>query len=189
MGLKTKNLELLLKDNLNVFEYKEVHNKEELEQYIDSNDLFTIRFDREYNIQSLPFYIYSNDLNIDKILEEANKLNCTLLCSNGYKYDDNLLFNFVISLDDNNDFILELCNQKVPLRKMYNYETTIIRGNIFDDKYEYINKNSNSYTKKNIESIFNIILNNNFKYKYLEGTIYDIEVGILKSNIIIWQTD
>lgn len=189
MGLKTKNLDKLLKDNLNVFEYKEITNKEELEKYITDNELFTIRFDRDNNIQGLPFYKYHSNLDIDKIITEASNLNCTLLCSNGYKYDNNLLFNFVISIDSSNNFILELCDKKVPLRDMYKYKTTIIKGNIFEDKYEYINKFDNKYTKKNIEMIFDIILSNNFKYKYLEGTIYNIPVGILKTNVIIWQTD
>ena len=73
-----------------------------------------------------------------------NKLDCTLLCSNGYVYDNDLLFNFVIEVDKNNNFILELCDKKVPLRKMYEYKTTTIKGNLFDDNREYINKYDNN---------------------------------------------
>ena len=189
MGLKTKNLDLLVKDNLNVFEYKEIDNIDDLKKYIKDNNKFTIRFDREYNIQGLPFYIYNDKLNIEEIINEMNKLNCTLLCSNGYIYDNDLLFNFVIEVDKNNNFILELCDKKVPLRKMYEYKTTTIKGNLFEDTREYINKNDNKYTKRDIESIIELIINRDLKYKYLEGTIYNKKVGLLNDTIIIWQTN
>ena len=189
MGLKTINLDNLLKDKLNVFEYKEVHNIEELNEYISNNKSFTIRFDRDKNIQGLPFYIYNDSLDIDKIVEEADSMNCTLLCSNGYIYDNDLLFNFVIDIDSDNNFILELCDKKVPLREMYKYKTTIIKGNLFDDNYEYINKNDNKYSIRNIRTIIDLILSKDMKYKYIEGTIYNKKLGVLNNNIIIWQTD
>ena len=112
MGLKTKNLDKLVKENYNVFEYKEISNIEELKEYISNNKLFTIRFDRSRNIENLPFYIYNEDLDIEALIEESKKLNCTLLVSNGLKYDKDLLFNFVIEIDKNNNFILELCDKK-----------------------------------------------------------------------------
>jgi len=190
MGLKTKNLDKLVKENYNVFEYKEISNIEELKEYISNNKLFTIRFDRSRNIENLPFYIYNEDLDIEALIEESKKLNCTLLVSNGLKYDKDLLFNFVIEIDKNNNFILELCDKKIPLRKMYNEKTTTIKGNIFEDyrDYSFINKRSNKYNSKQIYKILELVLKNNMKYHYIEGTYYDKKVGMLKENFIIWQT-
>ena len=190
MGLKTKNLDKLVKENYNVFEYMEITTLEQLKNYIKNNKLFTIRFDRGRNIENLPFYIYSKDINIEEIIDEANKLNCTLLVSNGLVHDKDLLFNFVIELDKNNNFILELCDKKIPLRKMYNEKTTIIKGNIFEDyrDYTFINRRSNKYNSKQIYKILELVLKNNIKYHYIEGTYYDKKVGMLKDEYIIWQT-
>ena len=189
MGLKAENLKRLLDDNLNVFEYTEIKNIEDLTEYIKNNKYFTIRFDRDKNIQGLPFYIYDESMNIEKLINEANEMNCTLLCSNGYIHDNDLLFNFVIDIDSDNNFILELCDKKVPLREMYKCKTTIIKGNIFESKYTYINKEENTYSIKDIDKIVDLILGKNMKYKYMEGTIYNKKVGLLNTNIIIWQTD
>lgn len=189
MGLKTDNLKKILNEGINVFEFKEVSSFEELIEYVKKNNKFTIRFDRDNNIHGLPFYKYDDDLNLNKIYEEALNKNCTLLLSNGYKYDDDLLFNFVIEIDDDNNFILELCDKKIPLRDMYSNTTTIIKGNLFSDAYEYINRDSNKYTKKDIKNIIDFVVKKNIKYHYLEGTLYSMEVGVLYKNIIIWQTD
>lgn len=189
MGLKTNNLKKILNEGINVFEFKEISSLEELINYSKINNKFTIRFDRNNNIHGLPFYKYDNDLDLNKIYEEALSKNCTLLLSNGYKYDDDLLFNFVIEIENDNSFILELCDKKIPLRDMYSNTTTIIKGNLFSDDYEYINKDSNKYTENDIKKIIDFILRKNIKYHYLEGTLYSIEVGILYKNIAIWQTD
>ena len=118
-----------------------------------------------------------------------NKLNCTIVCSNGLIYDKNLKFNFVCELDNDNNFILELCDQKVPLRNMYNYKTTVIKGNLYDTNYTYTNKFDNKYDEKDIDNILLWILKNKGKYKYFECTLYDIKVGILNDYIITWQTN
>lgn len=189
MGLKTNNLKKILNEGINVFEFKEVSSLKELIDYSKINNKFTIRFDRNNNIHGLPFYKFDNNLDLDNIYNEALNKNCTLLLSNGYKYDDDLLFNFVIEIDNNNNFILELCDKKITLRDMYSNTTTIIKGNLFNKKFEYINKDSNKYTEKDIKKIVDFILSKNIKYHYLEGTLYDKNVGVLNKDIIIWQTN
>lgn len=191
MGLKTKNLDKLVKDGLNVFEYEEITDIEILKKYSEKNKLFTIRFDRNNNIQDLPFYIYNDDINLNSIFKEAKNMNCSLLVSNGLAYDTYLLFNFVIEIDKNNNFILELCDKKIPLREMYKEKTTIVRGNIFEDyrDYTFINRRGNKYNSKQIYTILELVLRYNIKYKYIEGTYYDKKVGILKENLVIWQTN
>ena len=96
MGIKTKNLEKLEKEKFNVFEYKEITDIVTLEKYAKNNKLFTIRFDRNKNIEDLPFYIYKEDLDLEEILNKAKKMKCSLLVSNGLVHDKDLLFNFVI---------------------------------------------------------------------------------------------
>lgn len=190
MGLKTKNLDRLVKENYNVFEYKEISTLDELIEYKKNNKLFTIRFDRGRNIEDLPFYMYSKKLDLEEVINEAKKMNCTLLVSNGLVHDKDLLFNFVMEIDKNNNFILELCDKKIPLRKMYAEKTTTIKGNIFEDyrDYAFINRRSNKYNSKQIYKILELALRNNMKYRYIEGTYYDKKVGMLKEEFVIWQT-
>ena len=187
MGRKTRNLDKLVESKFNVFEYKEINTYDELLKYSKENNKFSIRFDSENIRHNLPFYIYNNDLDLKEIFEEAKSINCSLLCSNGYKYDDKLLFNYVIDIDENNDYILELCSKKVPLRDMYKYKTTIIKGNIFEKKHK-IEQTYDKFDSSDIEYIFNFIINNDLKYKYLEGTMYSINVGIYNEKMVIWQT-
>ena len=187
MGRKTKCLDELVSEKLNVFEYKEIKKYDDLIEYSKSNEIFTIRFDSEKVIHNLPFYKYNNDLDLKKIFDEATSIGCTLLCSNGYKYDKDLIFNFVIDIDSNNDYILELSSQKVPLREMYKNKTTIIKGNIFDDGYHVYQKND-EFSIRDINTIIDFVINNEIKYKYIEGTMYPINVGIYNKKMIIWQT-
>ena len=194
MGVKKNNLDRIIELRLNVHEYKLIDNIDELIEYSNLNNKFSIRFDSIDGRHGLPFYTYDSnrdDKNIlfKNIIDEMNILDCKLLVSNGYMYDDNIKFNFVIDIKDNNDFIFELCSKKVPLRNMYdNNITTIITGNLFDDYNDYTitNKDSNIYNEKDIEKIINLMINN-MSIKYIEGTIYDREVGILNKDIVIWQ--
>lgn len=195
MGLKVNNLKNLLKEKINVHEFQEITNLEELINYSKQYKSFSIRFDRNKDILNLPFYIYDEDkienkINyFKKIIMEMNNLNCTLLCSNGHQYDEKLAFNFVLELDQDKNFILELCDKKIPLRMMYNEKTTIIKGNIFakNTNYSYLNKNDNKYNLEDIKYLIDYIIDK--KYYYIEGTIYNEPVGILKEKIVIWQTN
>lgn len=188
MGLKTRNLEKLLNDNINIFEYKEIRNINQLIDYSAINNKFTIRFDRDYDIEGLPFYKYDDNLDLFKIYEEASNMNCTLLLSNGYKYDNDLVFNFVIDINSNNDFILEICNKKVPLRDMYKYNTCILKGNLFDKNYKCINLDYNIYNIDDIEKIIDLVINLEVRYHYIEGSMYSRNVGLLSKKIVVWQT-
>ena len=194
MGVKGKNLKSLLDEKINIHEFEEITSLDALINYSNKNDKFSIRFDRNYDAQGLPFYIYDKKVNGDdkityfhKIIDEMTNLNCSLICSNGYKYDNHLKFNFVIEVNSNDDFILELCDKKIPLRTMYNYKTTIIKGNLFDsENYEYINMGDNHYLEEDIDNIINFVCER--KYKYIEGTLYDTKVGMFHDFLILRQT-
>jgi len=193
MGVKKNNLDKIVQMNLNVHEYKLIDNINDLIEYSNLNNKFSIRFDSTDGRHGLPFYTYDSSRDskeiFNSIIEQMNILDCKLLVSNGYMYDNNIKFNFVIDIKDNNDFILELCSKKIPLRNMYdNNCTTIITGNLFDDYKDYTITNSeyNTYSKNDIEKVLDIIINN-MSIKYVEGTIYDVNVGILNQDIVIWQ--
>lgn len=193
MGVKKNNLDKIVQMNLNVHEYKLIDNIDDLIEYSNFNNKFSIRFDSTDGRHGLPFYTYDNTKdNKDKfnsIIEQMNILDCKLLVSNGYMYDNNIKFNFVIDIKENNDFILELCSKKIPLRNMYdNNCTTIITGNLFDDYKDFTITNGeyNTYSKNDIEKVLDIIIKN-MSIKYIEGTIYDVNVGILNKDIVIWQ--
>lgn len=193
MGIKVQNLKRLVSNKINVHEYEELKTYDELLEYSLNHNQFSIRFDRNVKEKDLPFYTYDKDkINDSKtyfmnIIKEMEELGCTLLCSNGHAYDDKLKFNFVIDISDNLDFILELCDKKIPLRFMYKYKTTIIKGNLLEQKYKFINKEDNRFSIEDIDYILKYLFNK--KYKYVEGTLYEETVGILKEKIIVWQTD
>lgn len=196
MGVKVRNLKELIKNDINVHHFEEITDLQSLISYSSKNDKFSIRFDYEIKKYSLPFYTYNkNDIDnpiiyFQRIIDEMNKYECTLICSDGYKYDEELKFNFVIEIDQGYNFIIELSDKKVPLRQMYNFKTTIIRGNIFDSykNFEQINQSENVYTEKDIMNIIEWVINKEFKYRYIEGTIYKKKVGILNDYMVIWQT-
>lgn len=196
VGIKKRNLEGLIKNNINVHNFQEISDLQSLISYSLKNDKFSIRFDYETKKYNLPFYTYDrkevNDSNryFKKIIDEMYQYDCTLLCSDGYKYDDMLKFNFVAELDQDYNFLIELSDKKVPLRKMYDFKTTVIKGNLFDSykKFEFINKFQNTYTEEDIMDIIEWFIDKNFKYHYVEGTIYNEKVGLLNDYIVVWQT-
>lgn len=196
MGVKVRNLKELVQNNINVHHFKEITDLQSLITYSLENDKFSIRFDYETKKYSLPFYTYSkNEIDnpigyFQKIIDEMNKYECTLICSDGYKYDDKLKFNFVVEINQDYNFIIELSDKKVPLRQMYRFKTTIIKGNIFDTykNFEQINQSENIYTEKDIMDIIEWVIYEEFKYCYIEGTIYNKKVGILNDYMVIWQT-
>lgn len=188
MGYKTRLLDKLKENNINVHEYKEVYTKDELIEYSKQNKYFSIRFDTNDKIHNLPFYVVDNNtIDYDEIINKSHKMNASLLLSNGRSFDKYLLFNFVIEIDNDYNFILEICNRQVPLREMYQYKTTIIKGNLMTNKYEIINKENNTIDDSDIKYIVMFCLNN--KYKYIEGSMYSKEVGIYKDRLVLWQTD
>lgn len=200
MGAKYKNLVKLYDKNINVHEFYEIRTLDELINYSNNNSMFSMRFDRDSNFHQLPFYKFNrNDFDnhteinnyFKKIMLEADKLNCTLLCSNGYLYDEQQICNFVIKIDDSQNFILEWCNEKVAVREMYNYKTSILKGNIKEDlKYmQWILKKENEIDNENIENIINWAFKTGFINQNIEGTLYPINVGILKEKIVCWEVD
>jgi hypothetical protein len=187
MGIKTKCLDEMKSKNINVHIYEQIDNIEDLKKFYNKYKMITVRFDNDnQNIHKLPFYKITNDSNLEEIAKEAKKYNCTMLCSNGLYYDKYLLYNFVYSVN-NDEFILEICNEKVPLREMYKYKLTTIKGNISEDKFEYIDLENNKISKKNLNEILALMLKLNIKDKTVEATLYSEKVGIYKEKYVIWQ--
>lgn len=200
MGAKTKNLKVMLKKEINVHEFTNAKDLEELLEYAKDNPKFSIRFDRDTNYKQLPFYTYKKgDFNskeeelafFTKIAKEAKKMNCTLLCSNGLQYDNIQICNFVICFTEKENFVLEWSTKKVALRNMYEYPTTILKGNIKDDikDMECIQPKENRLDKKDIEKILVWALSLKRINKSIEGTLYPKKVGMLKQEIVCWQID
>ncbi len=200
MGAKTKNLKSMYKKGINVHEFTNVKGLEELLEYAKSNPKFSIRFDRDIDYQQLPFYTYqkvdfsNNQEELDfftKIVKEAKKLDCTLLCSNGLQYDNVQICNFVIRFTTKEDFVMEWSTKKVALRKMYEYPTTILKGNIQEEikDMEWINKKENKLDTREIEKILVWALSLKKINKSIEGTLYPKKVGMLSQEIVCWQID
>ncbi len=200
MGAKYQNLRRLSKAKINTHEFVSLSTLEEMLDYEKENSMFSIRFDRMKNYHQLPFYKYNrkdfhskNEKNkfFTKIVEEAKNKNCTLLCSNGYQYDDIQVCNFVMQINSNRDFILEWSTKEVALREMYEYPTTILKGNIMDDikDMEWTNKKENKISIKEIEKMLTWSFSLNIIDKSIEATLYQKKIGMLKQEIVCWQID
>lgn len=200
MGMKYKTLKQLVDKKINVHSFESISELDKLLKYADENAKFSMRFDRDKDYYQLPFYKFNNEVfesdeikieYLTNIMDEAKKLNCTILCANGYLYDDIQICNFVIKIDQKANFILEYSTKKVPLREMYEYKTTIIKGNIKDSlsEMEWIGKNENKLDDRSIEKMINWAFKLNVTNKNIEATLYPTKVGMLKENIVCWQID
>lgn len=200
MGMKYKTLKDLVDKKINVHSFENINDLESLLKYASENQKFSMRFDRDKGYYQLPFYKFNNEVfendevkfeYLKKIMEEAHQLKCSILCANGYLYDDIQICNFVIKIDTKANFVLEFSTKRVPLREMYEYKTTVIKGNIKDslDDMEWIRKNENKLDDRNIEKMLNWAFKLNVVNKNIEATLYPVKVGMLNETIVCWQID
>jgi len=200
MGVKYRNLKDLHERKINTHEFYLYKTAAELLSYSKINDKFSIRFDSDSNYHSRPFRKYNiknfNSLEervkfFDDLEKEAKKEKCEMLVSNGYLYDEIQICNFVIKIDRHHDFVLEWSTEETSLREMYNYPTSVLKGNINDSlkDMEWINKDFNQIDNKNIEEILSWSFNLECYNKNIEGTLYPINIGMYKQKIVCWQTD
>lgn len=200
MGMKYKTLKDLVDKKVNVHSFENINDLDSLLKYAKENKKFSMRFDRDKDYYQLPFYKFNDDVfeneevkfeYLENIVNEAKHLNCSILCANGYLYDDIQICNFVIKVDAKANFILEFSTKRVPLREMYEYKTTIIKGNIKDslNDMEWIRKEENKLDDRTIEKMLSWAFKLNIINKNIEATLYPTKVGMLKENIVCWQID
>lgn len=194
MGKKTQNLRSLLKQGINVHDFQELTTKTELLHYLEQHQKISIRFDREKEIEDLPFYtleLGQNDFSeqVEEIVAQAKQLNCTLLVSNGHQYDEIQICNFVGKMAAGDRFFIELSTKKVPLRRMYDGKTTVVEGSFLDNvqKFHFVRKEENPIEKKSLEQIVLFLMQLNLEDCYIEGTLYPKPVGMLHQPIVAWQ--
>ena len=74
---------------------------------------------------------------------------------------------------------------------MYEYPTTILKGNIMDDikDMEWTNKKENKISIKEIEKMLTWSFSLNIIDKSIEATLYQKKIGMLKQEIVCWQID
>ena len=200
MGMKYKTLKDLVDKKVNVHSFENINDLDSLLKYAEENKKFSMRFDRDKDYYQLPFYKFNDDVfeneevkleYLENIINEAKQLKCSILCANGYLYDDIQICNFVIKVDAKANFILEFSTKRVPLREMYEYKTTIIKGNIKDslNDMEWIRKEENKLDDRTIEKMLSWAFKLNIINKNIEATLYPTKVGMLKENIVCWQID
>lgn len=116
-------------------------------------------------------------------------MKCSMLCSNGLRYDDVMLFNFVGRLLKNNQFEIEFSTRKVPLRKMYQYSTRIVRGNLADryKDFEFYGDDSHLISRKDLELVLAFMQRIGYTNQLIEGSCYEVPVGVYRERIVCWQ--
>lgn len=200
MGKKYDSLNQLVQRNINVHEFQKVEEEKELIAYAKKNEAFSIRFDREKNYHQLPFYTYEKSrfqseeeslAYLSKIASQAKDMNCSMLCSNGHQYDDIEICNFVIKIEANNFFTLEWSTKKVPLRNMYEYPTSYVRGRLEEDlkSMHFHNLQANPIEEELLEKIIVWATGLKMMNVSIEGTLYPKKVGIQHEEIVCWQID
>lgn len=200
MGMKYKTLKDLVDKKINVHSFASISDLESLLKYASENKKFSMRFDRDKDYYQLPFYKFNAEVfeneevkieYLKNIMDEAVEMKCSILCANGYLYDDIQICNFVIKIDTKANFILEYSTKKIPLREMYEYKTTIIKGNLKDslDDMEWIRKKENILDDRSLEKMISWAFKLNVINKNIEATLYPTKVGMLKENIVCWQID
>ena len=68
MGIKKSNLDKLVEEKINVHNYKEIFNIDELLEYSKTHNSFSIRFDCYPKKDNLPFYVYDEKKVENKVL-------------------------------------------------------------------------------------------------------------------------
>ena len=197
MGKKTDCLTLLKEKHINVHEFREIFEYQDLLDFVHCHQLVTIRFDRYDHLEELPFYIIRvNEYEplklqekLQNICTEAKRMKCSLLCSNGLRYDDVMLFNFVGRLLKNNQFEIEFSTRKVPLRKMYQYPTRVVCGNLADryKDYEFYGDDSHVISRKDLELVLAFMQQIGYTNQLIEGSCYEVPVGVYHKRIVCWQ--
>lgn len=197
MGKKTDCLTLLKEKHINVHEFREIFEYQDLLDFVLDHCLVTIRFDRYDHLEELPFYIIRvNEYKISELEEklkdickEAGQMKCSMLCSNGLRYDDVMLFNFVGRLLKNNQFEIEFSTRKVPLRKMYQYPTRVVCGNLADryKDYEFYGDDSHVISRKDLELVLAFMQQIGYTNQLIEGSCYEVPVGVYHKRIVCWQ--
>lgn len=208
-GLKCKNIDNIRYYGYNVHKYEVCRNIDELKAFTLKNPISTLRFDKvSGNIMGLPFYdlttIPHTDESLRGICELADEMDCSLLCLSAKQHDKDMICNFVCKVDRDMSFVIEYSTELVPLRHMYRYTTEIVRGNLLNNKhsYTYITKeqgipqsSGQKGTKTGKISLYDIehIIDLAFKNggvgigKWLEGSIYKVNVGVNNEDYVIWQ--
>lgn len=194
---KVINLKNLEQRGCNIHKYSICEDESELREYRGNtgNDDFTVRFDKKCNElgMNLPFYVVrssTNDDEVKNIALNAKKLNCNMICSNAIKFDKDMIFNFVCKINSKTgNFMIEICDKEVPLRHMYKYETTVVRGNLCTHKrkYEVIRRSANRFSIWDIERVIDIVMNNHICNNWVEGALYKRNVGIKNEDYVIFQ--
>lgn len=176
----------------NVFEFTVCDSFESLLSYSEQNNKFTIRFDSVESSTDLPFCIIDTSevtySQLKAIAYLADRTGCSMVCANGLKFDPFQICNFVYSVKDN-EFILELNFDKIPLRQMYNDNLITVKGNILQSYTEFIitGKNKRYISQTFIENILSAMLRESQVNDCYECTLYPFNVGLLKQPIIFWQ--
>lgn len=196
MGKKTECLVRLVERHINVHEFKEICDYDDLWSYALENKMFTIRFDRYFETESLPFYvIVVDDYEVEELKEklhsicsQALEMECSMLCSNGLQYDKIMLFNFV-GIICGNSFEIEFCTRPVPLRKMYEYPTTVVRGSLNDDysSFEFSGSTHQLMERDDLEKILFWLIHLGYMNQHVEASYYQRPVGVYQERIVCWQ--
>lgn len=201
MGAKTKNLEALKNRRINVHDFKEivVQNENqaiiELGKYAQQHKVFTIRGDSEPLKFCLPFLAIDKDFfymksQVQEFIRQCVDTECSMLVSDGKKFDDIQTANVVVVLEGNT-IKIEVSGEKIPLRHMYRHPNNITTysGDIQQcvrnfKRYGAVPTLSSSELERILNLVFSIKQQNE---RHFELTVYPEKVGIYHSEIIFWQ--
>lgn len=201
--LKIKGLRKIEKIGLNIHKYTVCYSIDELIKACSKYEFIcTIRTDidkrKTDRENTYPFYIVHNEseLDVDRMKEEIFDKHYVAIVANGLRYDKDLVYNMVLCIERNGDFLVEYSFENVPLRNMYKHGDKLhaITGNIKLKISEWNRNfvgNDNKLDLRILKDILNehymICYNNDLFGRYIELSHYSIGCGILNKKEVYWE--
>lgn len=201
MGVKTKNLQNLKERNINVHNFQEIKIENEFQacialgKYFSTHKVFTVRGDSDPLQYCLPFLTIENDFfhkkeEIEAFVRDCIALGCSMLVSDGKRYDAIQTANVVVLLEGD-EIKIEVSEEKVPLRHMYRNpkKITTYCGKVSQNVRDFDRIGSKPVlSPAELERILNNIYRfKNAGEKQFELTVYPSKVGALNQEVVFWQ--
>lgn len=200
---KVKSLKRIEDLGLNIHEYTVCFTLSQLIEACKKYEFIcSIRTDtKKYNSIykcDYPFYAINseNDFNTEKFKRELFDKNYIAIVTNGLRYDKDLMYNIVINISENGDFMAEYSFENTPLRKMYINSKNLhnVHGNINEDIALWDRSGLGEGNKLDLRILRDLLIQHyeiarkaKLFDRYLEISVYSKECGILKQDLVYWE--
>lgn len=189
---KSRVLRNLRNRHLNIFDYVVFENGADLVRFHVNHRNFTVRFSREDAVGDLPFFVVTEDMDVECVMgigRMAEALHCGMVVSKGVMARGLQVANFVFCKERcSGRFLVEYCTDDCTLREMYGRRTAYMIGTVgMIDDWGGMNKFGLGFTER--ERMLGYIARSDIYDVFVECTLYADKVGLLNDYVIVWGTN